>query len=469
MRAKAIATAGDDMDEVLSSVDAYLERNLDNYIAETVRLCAQPSVSASGEGTAACARLVQTVLEEHGISAQLLKTPGNPVVVGRLQGRSQRTLLLYNHYDVQPPEPLELWTSPPFEPQVREGSLFARGAKDDKGEIVARLAAIDALRAASGGQLPCSILFVIEGEEEISSPHIAQFVLDNKDMLRSDAAIWEEGGVGRDGQAMLVLGPRGILAVELSVRTLTRDAHSGEGHIMPSAAWRLIWALSSLKGPDERVRIRGFYDDAREPSALALEQMDLEYGKNPAFEQELRASLGLSSFAGGRAGKDLLRSVFEPTCNVQGIGSGYQGPGVKTIVPGQATAKVDFRLVPDQDPEDILQKLREHLVREGFPDIEVKVLGWMRPALTPLDDAFVQLTMRTAREVYGGEPTVRPLGGGSSPEYAFAAPLGIPIVTAGCGYWDNRAHAPDEHMRIGDFHEAARHIARILHGFAGLA
>ena len=457
------------MGERFAAVDAYIDQHLSAYIEEVARLCAQPSVSARGEGLRECAQLVQTVLGEHGIQAEQFETAGSPVVVGRLGGKSLRTLLFYNHYDVQPPEPLELWTSPPFEPQVRDGSLYARGAKDDKGELVARLAAIDALRAASGGELPCSVLFVVEGEEEISSPHIAQFVQQHRELLRCDASIWEEGGIGRDGQAELVLGPRGILAVELSVTTLSRDAHSGGGHIMPSAAWRLVWALSSLKGPDEHVRIPGFYDGAQAPGPRDIEALAHAFAKNPGLEEETRTNFGVARFAGGRSGIDLLRSVFEPTCNVQGIGSGYQGPGVKTIVPAQAAAKVDFRLVPDQDPEDILEKLRRHLVQEGFPDVEVRLLGWMRPSRTPVDDPFVQLTLHTARETYGGEPTVYPLTGGSSPVYAFTGPLGIPVTTAGVGYWNNRAHAPDEHMRIEDFRNAARHLARILEGFSGIA
>ncbi|MDA8346567.1 MAG: M20/M25/M40 family metallo-hydrolase [Thermaerobacter sp.] len=453
---------------MLAGVDAYLEQHLSKYIEETARYCAQPSVSAQGEGMAACAQLVREMLMQHGIAAEQYETKGNPIVVGRLQGKSGRTLLFYNHYDVQPPEPLELWTTPPFEPKVRDGKLFARGAKDDKGELVARLAAIDALRDANGGDMPCSVLFVVEGEEEISSPHIAEFVLEHKDILRCHGSIWEEGGIGRDGQPELVLGPRGILAVEISLQTLSRDAHSGGGHIMPSAAWRLVWALASLKGRDERVRIPGFYDAVQSPAPLDLEMLDQAFAKDPGVEEQLRRTYGVVQFAAGRSGKDLLRAVFEPTCNIQGIGSGYQGPGVKTIVPAQARAKVDFRLVPDQDPEDILEKLRRHLTQEGFPDVEVRLLGWMRPSRTPVDDPLVQLTQRTGREVYGGEATILPLTGGSSPEYAFAGPLGIPIVTAGVGYWDNRAHAPNEHVRIEDFHQAARHIARILYGFADL-
>jgi acetylornithine deacetylase/succinyl-diaminopimelate desuccinylase-like protein len=192
-------------------VDAFLTRRLEDYIAETARLCAQPSVSAQGIGLQECAVLVAGMLERRGVAVRRFPTAGAPVIVGRLNGASDRTLLFYNHYDVQPPEPLELWTSPPFEPTVRNGALYARGAKDEKGEFVARLAAVDAVRAANRGRLPCGVLFAVEGEEEIGSPHIAQFVRDHHELLTCQGAIWEEGGMNATGRPVLSLGRRGIL------------------------------------------------------------------------------------------------------------------------------------------------------------------------------------------------------------------------------------------------------------------
>ncbi|MBI3742647.1 MAG: M20/M25/M40 family metallo-hydrolase, partial [Chloroflexi bacterium] len=174
-------------------IDDHVRKNLDAYIAETARLCAQPSVSARSEGTRECAPLVAKILRAHGLDVQSFETPGNPILVGRARGKSARTLLFYNHYDVQPPEPLELWTTPPYQPTVRDGALYARGSKDDKGELIARLAAVDAARIAHNGELPCGVTFVVEGEEEIGSPHIAEFVQSHKELLKSDCAIWEEG------------------------------------------------------------------------------------------------------------------------------------------------------------------------------------------------------------------------------------------------------------------------------------
>ncbi len=445
-------------------IDALLPASLNQYIAETARLCAQPSVSAQREGTRECAGLIVETLAVHGFEVSSFPTPGNPIVVGRAPGRSDRTLLFYNHYDVQPPEPLEFWTSPPFEPTVRDGALYARGAKDDKGEFVARLAAVDAVRAAYDGALPCGVTFVVEGEEEIGSPHIAQFVREHTSLLKSHGAIWEEGGVGPSGQPECSLGRRGVLSVELAVETMRTDAHSGQAHILPSAAWRLLRALGTLKGADERIRIPGFYDRSLPPSALDLELVDAL----PDAEAWRREVYGVKTFVRGLTGKALERAVFDPTCNIQGITTGYQGAGMKTVIPARASVKLDFRLVPDQDPDDVFSRLRAHLDAEGFADVTATRLGAMWPSKVPADDPLVALTARAAREVYGVPSLLTPMGGGSSPVYAFARPLGIPVVTAGVGYANNRTHAPDEHVRLGDFLNAARHIARIIDGFAQL-
>jgi acetylornithine deacetylase/succinyl-diaminopimelate desuccinylase-like protein len=326
-----------------SAIDRYLEENLEAYLQETIQLCAQPSVSATGQGLLECARLVEQILQRHGFQTWKIEGYGNPVIVGRAQGRSERTLLFYNHYDVQPPEPLELWDSPPFVPQIRDGKLFARGAKDDKGEFIARLAAVDAVRAAHGGELPCGVLFVVEGNEEVGSPGIARFVQDHLELLRCDGAIWEEGGIDFEERPGTSLGRRGILAVELEVETLSRDAHSGSAHILPSAAWRMVRVLASLKDENERILIPGFYDDVRPISELNLELLrDL-----PDLEAHLRQTFGVRGFVNNLSGFELRKAVFNPTCNIQGITTGYQGLGSKTAIPARAAAKLDFRLVPD--------------------------------------------------------------------------------------------------------------------------
>ena len=446
-------------------IDFYLSEHLDEYIVETSELCAQPSISATGEGVAECAGLVETMLERRQFAVNKIPTDGNPVIVAHASGQSPRTLLFYNHYDVQPPEPLELWTTPPFKPTVRKGSLYARGAVDDKGELVARLAAVDAVRAANGGRLPCGVTFVVEGEEEIGSPHIAQFVQEHKELLACQGAVWEQGYVDPSGRPINTLGVRGVLAVELRVETMGVDAHSGGAHMLPNAAWRLVRVLDSLKGTDERVRIPGFYDDALPPSALDEQLFDAM----PDHEVMLREQYGVNEFVLGMTGKELERAVFSPTCNIQGITTGYQGGGMKTVIPHEASVKMDFRLVPFQDPDDIFAKLRAYLDEQGFADVETRRLGAMWPAKTELDDALVQLCIRTGEEVYEKEALVHPLVGGSSPIYAFADPLGgIPVIRPGVGHPGCRTHAPDEHMHVDNLLNAARHIARILEEYGDL-
>ncbi len=448
-----------------TQIKNYLESHLDDSLAELSRLCAQPSIAAQNLGMQECAELVAGMLKQRDFTVEIMPTDGAPVVYAERKGKLDKTLMFYNHYDVQPPEPLELWTSPPFEPSIRDGALYARGAADDKGELVSRLAAFDAVRAAHDGELPCGVLFVVEGEEEVGSPTIAQFVRDHKDILQCHGGIWEFGSVDLNDRPQLTLGLRGILTVEITVKTMVMDAHSGSGHILPSATWRLVRLLNTLKGTDERIQIEGFYEGANPPSALDLELLLAL----PDEEAWIREHLGVKEFVRGRSGKELAQAVFEPTCNIQGMASGYTGEGMKTIVPAQAMAKIDFRLVPGQDPEDIFDKLRTHLELHGYDDVEIEAIAMMWPAKVEPDDTLVELTAHSAEEVYGKPSMIDPLAGGSSPVYAFADPLGgIPIVTAGINYPGGRVHAPDEHFRIDDFLNGTRHIARILDGFASI-
>jgi acetylornithine deacetylase/succinyl-diaminopimelate desuccinylase-like protein len=441
-------------------IDEYVSTHLEGWFEELAHLCAVPSVSARHEAVEECAELVAALLRKRGFEADVTPSGGHPVVLAHAEGsRARPALLFYNHYDVQPPEPVELWETPPFELSRRDGALFARGSKDDKGELVARLAALDAVRAVDG-DYPCSITFLVEGEEEVGSPNLPEWVERHRDRLRVDAAIWEEGGVDPDGTPYIRLGARGLLYVELSVRTLSRDAHSGLANLLPNAAWRLVWALATLKGQRERVLIDGFYDAVRKPSAR-IEQL---LAKLPSDEESVRRVFGIERLLLDRQGAAVPRAPFEPTCNIAGIGAGYQGPGSKTVIPAGASAKLDFRLVPDQDPDDILAKLRLHLDQKGFRDVQIEVHGAERPGAVDPDAALVELAARTAEEVYGRPPRVYPLSGGTTPMYLFTE-KGVPVIAPGVGYDDNRAHSPNEHVRILDFEQAVRHLARVVRRF----
>ena len=443
--------------------DKYLETNLDISIAELSKLCAQPSVAAQNWGLEECAELVGDMLAARGFGVQVIPTGGAPVVFAERKGLSAKTLLFYNHYDVQPPEPLELWESPTFEPDLRDGKLFARGVSDDKGHIISRLYAIDAL-LDEDGELPCNIKFIIEGEEETSSIHLHDFVEENQELLAADACIWEFGGVDFRDVPMQYLGMRGICYVELSVETAIMDMHSGlGGTIMPNAAWRLVWALASLKGPDERIRLPGHYDKVKPPSERDRQLMAALPDPADEYTQRYRVDHFLKGVSGGVELR--LAEVFEPSCTICGFKSGYQGAGSKTVQPATASAKVDFRLVPDQTPEDVLISLRNHLDAQGFNDVEITYLGGEPPARTDPDDPFVKLVVDTAEPVYGKPMEIVPMIGGSGPNYPFIHHLKLPVVTAGVGDPGSHAHAPNENMRLDLYLKGAKHIVRILKSF----
>jgi acetylornithine deacetylase/succinyl-diaminopimelate desuccinylase-like protein len=443
--------------------DDYLSERMDQSIAELSGFCKQPSVAAQNWGLDECAHLAAGMLQARGFTTEIIASGGAPVVYGERAGRANKTILFYNHYDVQPPEPLDLWVSPPFEPTLRDGKLYARGVSDDKGHLVNRLFAVDAI-LANDGELPCNVKFIIEGEEEVSSIHLKDFVLNHLEQLRADGCIWEFGGVDHREVPMQYLGLRGICYVELSVETARIDVHSGlGGSIFPNPAWRLVWALSTLKGQDERIRLLGHYDHVKPPS-----QRDRSLFKAlPDVADEYKSRYGVDHFLRGLSdGVELrLAEVFEPTCTICGLTSGYQGEGSKTVLPARASAKVDFRLVPDQTPAQVLKALRLHLDQGGFSDVQIKYLGGEEPARTDPDNPFVALVVEAARPVYGQPMQIVPMSGGSGPNHAFVHYLHVPVVSAGIGYPGAQGHAPNENIRLDLYLKGARHIARILKEF----
>lgn len=439
-----------------AALQAYLDSHADEAQALLEQLCRQPSVAAQNLGMAEMADLTESLLRAAGFSTQRLHAEGAPpAIYGELRGRSPYTLLLYNHYDVQPAEPLDLWHSPPYEPTVRDGKLYARGASDNKGEIAARLAAIRALRGAHG-ELPITIRWIIEGEEEVGSPHFAAIAEPYADLLKADGCLWEGSGFDPEGRPQVTLGTKGLLYVQLEVELMGSDAHSGHAPILPSAAWRLVHALASVRGPDGRVRIPGFYDAVREPSpaerAALADQTDVD--------DLLREAYGVTEFVDGLSGVALReRAAFAPTSNIAGLTSGYGGEGVKTVLPARAMAKIDFRLVPDQDPHALAEQLRAHLDAEGYHDVQVRVLGAAEPVTTPLDHPLVQRIATIAEQFAGKKPAIAPLIGGTLPLLgALRRYVGVPGLSApgNASYWGSGAHAPNEHIRLEDLERAVR-------------
>jgi acetylornithine deacetylase/succinyl-diaminopimelate desuccinylase-like protein len=417
--------------------------------------CRLESVAAQNRMMKETADWVEKLLKETGFETQQIPVAGAPnYVYGYLKGKSNFTLLLYNHYDVQPETPVELWDSPPFEVTERDGKLVARGISDNKSELISRICAMRAILAAEG-ELPINIKWIIEGEEEIGSLHFDALTKEHGELLKADGALWEGGGFNEKGQAELATGFRGMLYVEYNVTAMSRDAHSGGAHALPSAAWRLVKALASLKDENGKVLIPGFYEHMRQPNESEKEALQAKADAD--MEEKLLALYGIDSFVDEKRGYDLELEVFDPTANIAGFLTGYTEEGVKTVLPAKAMAKMDFRLVPEQSPDDILEKLKSHLKAQGFDDIQVKKLGGAEPVVTPIDGAFAQRIRQICQAFNEQEPEINPLVGGTLPLLEAmkknAGMLGV--STAGNPvYYGSGAHAPNEHIRISDIARA---------------
>lgn len=436
-----------------------IESRADVYLARLGEMVEQPSISSQGVGLAEMAEKLAHRLEVIGFEVEAVPIDGPPVLLAHLEGRGDETLLLYNHYDVQPVDPLELWTTPPFEPTVRDGKLYGRGVADNKGDLIARLSAIESyLRVRE--RLPVNVVWVIEGEEEIGSPHLDQFVTARQDVLQDVmGCIWESGRKNADERYEMTLGCKGLLYVDLRVRKAARDLHSALAAIVPSPAWRLVWALNSIKGPDGQIRIPGFEEDVRPPSPAQRRAVaGWDYP-----EEKMRELYGIDAFLEGKSGRELKEAlIFNPTCNIDGLHTGYGGPGSKTVLPNEAYAKIDFRLVPDQKPERVMELLRTYLDAQGFEDVEIVRWDGEAPAAGDMDHPFVQLATQTAEQVYEGAPVILPWMVGTGPVHLLCGQFDVPIVTVGIGYADARAHAPDENIRIADFVDGMKFIAALF-------
>lgn len=445
------------MEKIFESIDG----NLDASIADLEELLRIPSVAAKGEHMEEAAEWVAKQLEAIRMDVEVHRGSGQPVVTGMLDLGAEKTLMFYDHYDVQPAEPFDLWESPPFEPEAREGRLYARGVSDNKGDLVSRIWTLKAFQRTST-DIPVNTKFVVEGEEEIGSPTLPEFVKDNEAFLKADGGIWEFGGAGIDGLQEAWLGLKGLLYVQLEVERLKMDAHSGDACILPSAPYRLIWALNSLRDMDGHILIDGFYNDMHEltgPEHVAIEKVNLQ-------EDMTRDHYGIKQFLNGLT-QDALKEAYYngPTCNIAGIGAGWQGKGSKTVLPAKAMAKLDFRLVEKMDPEDIRAKLRRHLDSHGFTDVKIAWYDGYPAAKTPIDHPFVGLVNRANKKVYGHDLVLHVTSPGSGPLYLFTEY--VPMVSIGCSDFDSRAHSPNESIVIDDYRLAMHRYAVLINEMGG--
>ncbi|WP_183192448.1 M20/M25/M40 family metallo-hydrolase [Brevibacillus fluminis] len=442
----------------LATVEQLIEERNEHYLQRLFALLKQESISTMNKGVRECAELLKQVMEECGISSRLIETAGHPVVYGEwIKEENDFTVLIYGHYDVQPPDPIEEWESPPFEPTIRDGRIYCRGVGDNKGQLMAQVLAIKTMLDCYG-ELPVNVKLVFEGEEENGSPHLAAFVEEHKELLACDLVYTSDGPMHASGIPSVELGVRGILGVELVAHGAKWDHHSGNmGNIAPNPAWMLIDLLKTMRDEKGRVLIEGFYDHIRQPT-------DYELGlfrKLPFDREELIKQIGYPEFEADA--ETFYRQLsLEPTFNICGFHSGYGGEGSKTIIPARASVKMDIRLVVDQDPADIFQKFCAH-VKKHAPDIEVLHQGEMKPSRTPADLEIISVIVQAVADAYTVEPLLVPGVGGSLPDYVWTQILGVPSVMVPYANADEANHAPNENMSVALFFKGISCTCHVLH------
>ncbi|MEK9281095.1 M20/M25/M40 family metallo-hydrolase [Bradyrhizobium sp. ISRA442] len=448
----------------LSKVFEHIDTNKNKFVDRLVEYLRHPSISAHNIGIGEVAQLLVQALSRLGFEAQTFPTQGHPMVLGRWEHAAGKpTVLLYGHYDVQPPDPLEAWVTPPFEPSIRGGRIYARGAGDNKGQHFAQMLAIES-HLAVHGCLPCNVLFLLEGEEENGSPNIASFVRTHRTLLKSDLVVTADGPLHESGQPIITYGVRGLAGFELRARAATRDLHSGLfGGVVPNPIWTLTHLLATMKNAAGEITIEGFNDDVVAPTARERAAA----ARLPLYVENVKRELGLKSLDAPIDRPLADRLMFHPTLTINGFHGGYGGPGQKTVLPHEAVVKCDARLVEKQNPEDILDKIEAH-VRKHAPEVEFVRAEATLPSKTPLDSRFSEVVQRAVRLGQGVEPLIYPVLGGTLPEYVFTKILGTDSFVVPYANADEANHAPNENITIDCFVNGIRTGAALLDALGNL-
>ncbi len=443
--------------------EKYVNEHVNDFAKDVIRLAAQPSVSARKEGIEECAALVEKMLKDIGASTKVLRISGvAPLVFGEIKSRrSNKTIMFYNHYDVQPEEPLELWKSPPFKPEIRDGVIYGRGVSDDKGELVSRLKIVETY-LKTAGEPPCNVKFCFEGEEETGSVHLEEYVSKYSDLFKADGVIWEYGTVDTKGTPMVTLGVKGMIYLEFVLKSLSQDAHSSYAAVLPSAPWRMVRLLNLLKDENEMIRVPGWYDNVTnlaEDELAVLQEM-------PFDGAEFKKTYGTEKFLGAIGDEQAKKALIQrPTGNIAGIWAGYTGPGSKTVLPKEIHVKFDFRLVPEQDPQDLWNKLRKYLDDNGFADVEMQLESMEPAARTSYKHPFAQAAIRAAEKTYGMKPIVELGSPGTGPLYIFTRRYNMPSVDIGVSAMDGGIHAPNENLKLENLRKGMLWIAETMELF----
>jgi acetylornithine deacetylase/succinyl-diaminopimelate desuccinylase-like protein len=441
--------------------DRYVDRHARSFTERLQAMCRMPSVAARGTGMRAMAEAVEQLMQRTGGGTRSFKLGSGYPVLFAEYGSGPRSFVTYGHYDVQPVGHLTEWSSGPFSAQVVDNKLYARGASNSKGDLVARLAAIEAYQK-SFGKLPICLRFVVEGEAGVGSPSLFRFTREQADLLRAEGCIWDEGYKDTKDRFVVSLGFKGITFIELRVHGARTDLHSKWGAIVPNPAWRLIQALSTITSPKGVITIDGF------SSHIApLTQEDIEALKNIELDEAgLKREFRIGNWVRGMKGHTLVKEhIFGATCTICGIHTGHTEAGPKTVLPSMAMARLDFRLVPDLTPALISELLREHLDVRGFKDIEVIELGSAPLAKSSPTSSVARAAIESAPEIYGAPPVIYPLDPSSGPVGTVCGVTDPPtsVVSFGTSYAGSNPHGPDENIRLDDFLQNIKYFGRLIH------
>ncbi len=439
----------------MNNVIDFINVNRDRYLSELKDLLAIPSISALPEHAPDVKRCAQWCADEMGRiglqNVRLIDTPGNPVVYGDWLGAPDApTILFYGHYDVQPVDPLNLWISPPFEATVRDGEIYARGSADDKGQVFMHFKAIEA-HMKQNGRLPVNMKVLLEGEEEVGSENLDDFIRAHRDLLKADVVVISDSPMFDRGIPSICYGLRGLAYFQIDVRGTRSDLHSGSfGGAVANPAFVLAQILAQMKDRSGHIKIPGFYDDVRELS----EAERAEWRKLPFNETKYRKELGAPKLFGESGYTTLERVWARPTFEVNGLLSGFTGEGAKTVLPAVAMAKVSMRLVPDQHPDKVAQLFEDYLKKVAPKTVEVKLtrMHGGKPWMAAFDNKFVRAAGRAIEKGFGKTPVFNREGGSIPVVSTFQEELGLPSVLFGVGLPDENAHAPDEKLDLGNFH-----------------
>ncbi|MED3661246.1 dipeptidase [Ureibacillus sp. FSL K6-8385] len=449
----------------LERFDEYFKKNREKHLQELFEFLSIPSISSLSEhkrDIERAAHWLKRQLEQLNIeNVSIDPTGGHPVVYGEwLHAEGKPTVLFYGHYDVQPVDPLELWESEPFKPEIRENKLYARGASDDKGQVFMQLKAVEALFDVLGS-LPVNVKFLYEGEEEIGSPHLPSYIEKNKEKLSADFILITDTSMHGPGKPAICYGLRGLAGIQIDVQGANSDLHSGlYGGGVQNAVHALVEILASFRDSEGNILVEGFYDDVKpltdeERKAFA----ELEFD-----EEALKKELGVDELFGEPGYSFLERTWARPTLEINGIFGGFSGEGIKTVLPGKAGAKITCRLVPDQEPDKIVALLRKHIEKHTPKGVTVTVIEFDSgaPYLTPFDHPLIQTASKSYEKVYR-TPTAFTRGGGSIPIVAaFDQMLKVPVVLMGFGLTTENFHAPNEHFHLENFDKGLRVLCDYL-------